>query len=80
MHSFSKRVLINDRKTRQLLGTYAKRGLSAVEKEEMMELLDRTPPFLELLLSMLMRKFNQKYISAQGDSFSQFLALHQFAL
>ena len=60
VHSFSKRVLINDKKTRQLLGTYAKRGLSAVGMEEMMELIDCNAPFLRALIEHVHEEIQTK--------------------
>lgn len=48
--SFSSRVLISDRKTRQCLANYAKKSLSNVEMEEMMKLIDQNAPFLRALI------------------------------
>ena len=60
IHSFSKRVLINDRKTRQLLGTYAKTGLSGVEMEEMMKLINHNAPFLRALIEQVDEEMQSK--------------------
>ena len=50
---FSSRVLIENKKTRQLLASYAKRGMSTVEMEEVMREVNLHAPFLTPLLSSI---------------------------
>lgn len=57
IYSFSKRVLINDRRTRLLLATYARKGLSDVEMEELRRLIDHNAPFLTALIEHLDEEF-----------------------
>lgn len=48
--SFTERILIKDRKTRQQLTTYAKKGLSSAEIQELKQLVAKNCPYMEPLL------------------------------
>lgn len=58
LYRFSSRILIENKRTRQLLATYAKRGMSTIEMEEMMREINLHAPFLTDLLRMVDKESN----------------------